>query len=136
MDTSLVVALIGVGGTLIASTIGFVSNCIIENIRTKNERKAYLSKVLLDKQIFIYQELSEKANKVIESCDALCSIINVAHANNEYEWTTNHFLKLFDDFSIKFQDLCSVFGKSCPFIDMEIDNKYRNLLKKIQEFNN
>ena len=42
MDTSLIVALVGVGGTRLASAIGFAGNAILENIRLNNERKTHM----------------------------------------------------------------------------------------------
>lgn len=56
MTETIIVALIGVGATL----LGMFGNSIIENGKAKSERHLYIAKVQFDQEFKIYQSLSEK----------------------------------------------------------------------------
>ena len=56
MTDTVLVALIGVGGTL----LGMFGNSIVERAKAKSERRLYITKVRFDHEFEIYQTLSEK----------------------------------------------------------------------------
>ena len=56
MTDTVLVALIGVGGTL----LGMFGNSIVDRAKAKSERRLYITKVGFDHEFEIYQTLSEK----------------------------------------------------------------------------
>ncbi len=60
MDTDVIVAIISAGSALLGTIIGLIGNRVIEFVKSKNERRVYISKARFDKEFLIYEELSEK----------------------------------------------------------------------------
>ena len=134
MDTALIVALVGVGGALLGSAISIVGNCILEVIKSKKEKKNYISKALFEKQFLIYQELSEKFIRLIDDSNDICTTLEFAHDNATYTNGYQKFLEGADRFSQAHIDASSAFQIYCPYISSDIDEKYRELINQNQFF--
>ena len=96
MDTSLIVALVGVVGTLLASAIAFISNIVIEKNRLSNERKTYISKALFDKEFLLYQALNEKMFHCASVCGDIRSSIEYDLKNPETKMNKDGYLYRFN----------------------------------------
>ena len=130
MDTSLIVALVGVGGTLLASAIGFAGNAILENIRLNNERKTHMMKALFDKECEFYQVINEKMILLFLACKLLCSTVhtNIEKKRLSKEDTDNYcktgaqLLEAYQNAEIKLKE-CA------PFIQKNIYSAYEKYLE-------
>ena len=59
MSETVIIAIIGVAGTLIGSIIGLFGNSILERRRVKNDGRIHITKAQFDMQMGIYRELSK-----------------------------------------------------------------------------
>ncbi len=80
MTDTVLVALIGVGGTL----LGMFGNSIVERAKAKSERRLYITKVRFDHEFEIYQTIfykgimpSEKVSDLPVDCNTLAGSVNL-----------------------------------------------------------
>ena len=142
MDTSLIVALVGVGGTLLASAIGFAGNAILENIRLNNERKTHMMKALFDKEYELYQTISDKMISMTSLCRTICN--NIERDIEKTKLTDGEkrfYQKEGEKFVVAYNDTELTLAKSEPFIQKNIYEKYKecldatkNVLSAFREF--
>lgn len=129
MDTSLIVALVGVGGTLLGSIIGLTSGIIQEKIRLNAERKNHIIKSLFDKEFVLYQSLNEKFVNLLSASRPLSSAIKSGLQKSVLEESDRSYFrkeasKYLDAYEIAELELV----KCSPYIKKEIYNKYCTLL--------
>ncbi len=134
MDTALIVALVGVGGALLGSAISIVGNCILEVIKSKKEKKNYISKALFEKQFLIYQEFSDKFTKVIECCNNVYSTLEYTFKNPQYTNGNDAFFEECNAFSESHLDACSIYGRYCIYLTPSIDEEYCLLINENKLF--
>ena len=119
MTDTVLVALIGVGGTL----LGMFGNSIVERAKAKSERRLYITKVRFDHEFEIYQTLSEKHLTMVYDIGTAVLVVRGASFPEGVQ-------------SIK--DFCYVIAqhideadvqnkRSAPFISKEIFNSYKEL---------
>lgn len=116
------------------SSLGFAGSCILENIRTKNEKKNYISKALFEKQFLIYQELSEEFVSIIESCNEICTSVNFYSNHYDYTEGKGAFLKGCRGLIDKYNGACSTLGKYSPFVPSKVYTSYCALLNETNAF--
>ena len=142
MDTSLIVALVGVGGTLLASAIGFAGNAILENIRLNNERKTHMIKALFDKEYELYQTLNDKIISMTSLCRTICNSMERDITKTKLSEDDKRFYRReCEKFIVAYNDAELTLAKSEPFIQKSIYEKYKeclseteNLLSNFREF--
>lgn len=134
MDTSLIVALVGVGGALLTSAIAFISNIVIEKSRLSNERKTYISKALFDKEFLLYQELNEKMFNCASICDEILSNIDFSLKNPKQKMSADTFYKLSEKYINVRDDAQSTLGKCAAFINEDLLDQYYKLLDLFKPF--
>lgn len=130
MDTSLIVALVGVGGTLLASAIGFAGNAILENVRLKNERKTHMIKSLFDREYELYQSINDKMISMTSLCRALCNITESDFSKTKLTDEDKRFYrKELEKLLVAYQEAELILAKSEPFIQKSIYEKYKECLE-------
>lgn len=121
MTDTVLVALIGVGGTL----LGMFGNSIVERAKTKSERRLYIAKVRFDHEFEIYQTLSEKHLTMVYDIGNSVMIARGASMPEN--------ISTYKDFCIlvaKHIDEADMQNKrSAPFISQEIFESYKQLGK-------
>ena len=60
MTNEVLIALIGVIGTLMGSSVGIIGNRLAERTRAKNENRLYISRTQYDLQLDVYRNLTKK----------------------------------------------------------------------------
>lgn len=60
MTDVVIVAIVGVAGTVSATLFGMIGNSVLENQRSKNERKAHIATARFNREFDMYQNLCEK----------------------------------------------------------------------------
>lgn len=60
MTDTVVIAIIGVIGTLLGSGLGMFGNKVLENSRARNERQLYIGRARFNREFDMYQDLCEK----------------------------------------------------------------------------
>ena len=130
MDISLIVALVGVGGTLLASAIGFAGNAIIEKIRLNNERKTHMIKALFDKEYELYQNINDRMISLYSICRTVCnsteSDFSKTKLNDEEK---RLYRKDCEKLLIAYQDAELELAKSEPFIQRNVYDTYKKCLE-------
>ena len=129
MDTSLLIALVGVGGTVLGSVIGLTGSIVLEKIRLKNERKSYVIKSMFDKEFAIYQDLNGKFGTLISSYREFCVIWEFGITKDkEMINKQEKFYKNINAFLDAYADAELELSKCSPFIQSNIENKYQNII--------
>ena len=77
MTDVVLVAIIGVAGTLIGSLTGLISAKIADSSRAKNDNKLYISKTQYDLEFGIYRELSKKAFSLIVDLSIIYTTLHI-----------------------------------------------------------
>lgn len=73
MDSTVLVALIGICGTLAGAIVGFLGNLIIEKKKAQNDGKLYISNAQYDMETSIYRDLSKKIFHLVVAISTLYS---------------------------------------------------------------
>lgn len=120
MSDTIVVAIIGIAGTIIGTVIGLLSNVLIEKKRAKNDGRIHVSKTQFDLQIEIYKQLSSAFFHVLVNLNTLESKKEGKHFYKDKELNQNDYIRLVEVTS-KAQDLLY---ENAPFIPEDIYEKY------------
>lgn len=119
MTDTVLVALIGVGGTL----LGMFGSGIVERLKSKSERQLHIAKVRFDHEFEIYQALSEKHLTMVYDIGAAVMIARGA--------SLPEGIQTYKDFCLsmaKHIDEADMQNKrSAPFISKEIYESYKEL---------
>lgn len=73
MSETVIIAIIGVAGTLIGSIIGLFGNSILERRRVKNDGRIHITKAQFDLQLEIYKKLSKAFFHVLVVMNTFCA---------------------------------------------------------------
>lgn len=120
MSETVLVALLGIAGTLLASMVA----PIVENKRAKNERESYIQRVRFDYEFTLYQALVETHLTMVYDAGAAVMLTRGAPypgINSTEEFITIA-AKHIDDADIQNK-------RSAPFISKEIFEAYKELGK-------
>ena len=129
MDSSLIVALVGVGGTLLASVIGFAGNAILENIRLNSERKTHMIKALFDKEYELYQTINDKMISMTSLSQTIYNSIERDITKTTLSDEDKRFYrKECEKFVVAYNDTELLLAKSEPFIQKNIYETYKECL--------
>ena len=112
MTDTVLVALIGVGGTL----LGMFGNSIVERSKAKSERRIYITKVRFDHEFEIYQTLSEKHLTMVYDIDAAVMVALGASLPEGLQSIT---------------DVCSVIAQHIDEADVQNKRRAHFLAKEI-----
>lgn len=123
MSDTIIVAIIGVAGTIIGTVIGLFSNVLIEKKRAKNDGRIHVSKTQFDLQIEIYKQLSSAFFRVLVKLNTLEAIKEGRHLHKDKLLTPNDY-KILVDVTAKAQD---ILYENAPFIPEDIYEKYDNV---------
>ena len=125
MTDTVVIAIIGVIGTLLGSGLGMFGNKVLENSRARNERQLYIGRARFNREFDMYQDLCEKHLTMVYDIGTAVMITRGSSLPEGVE--TNHdFVML----SAQHIDDADMQNKRCaPFISKEIFEKYKELGK-------
>lgn len=65
MSENVLIAIIGIIGSLLGAIIGFFSNAILQSAKAKSEKYLYISKTQYDLEMEIYKKLSEALYRLL-----------------------------------------------------------------------
>jgi hypothetical protein len=134
MDVSLIVAFVGVGGTLLGSAIASVASIIKEKMHLANERKMHIIKARFDNEFKFYQELNETMIRLHSSCRTICSAMkNFIGKSSLPEEDDNYFCENGARFIDDYRDAEIELAKCAPFIDKKIYTAYGSFLEKTKD---
>lgn len=125
MSDTVIVALLGLAGTLIGSVIGLFGGTIIESKRAKNERKLHSQQVQFDYEFNLYQILAEKHLTMVY--DIGMAVI-ISRGGKYPNIDTNKDLISLATQHIDEADVQN--KRSSPFISKDIFEAYRELGKQ------
>ena len=124
MSDTVIVALLGLIGTLVGSIIGLFGGSVIESKRVKNERKLHAQRVQFDYEFNLYQILAEKHLTMVYDIGAAVVISRGGKYSNID--TNKEFITL----ATQHIDEADVQNKrSAPFISKDIFEAYKELGK-------
>lgn len=134
MDVSLIVAFVGVGGTLLGSAIASVASIIKEKMHLANERKMHIIKARFDNEFKFYQELNETMIRLHSSCRSMCTAMKAFIGKSSLpEEEDNYFCEKGARFIDDYRDAEIELAKCAPFIDEEIYTAYKAFLEGMTE---
>ena len=124
MSDTVIVALLGLIGTLVGSIIGLFGGSVIESKRVKNERKLHAQRVQFDYEFNLYQILAEKHLTMVYDIGAA---VVISRGGKYPNIDTN---KDFISLAAQHIDEADVQNKrSAPFISKDIFEAYKELGK-------
>ncbi len=129
MDSNFYTGLFSLSGVL----MGYLVNYGIERLKSKNEKKNYISKVRFDKEFEIYQQLSEKNLNMVYDAGMAVGLTRMKESYDKKEWDYDpaklkeELESHRDSFGTHLDDAEFSNKKYAPFIDKEIFDKYKKL---------
>ena len=131
MTETVMIAILGIIGTLLGTVVGFVCNVTLEKTKTKGDNKLYKSKKQYDLEFDIYRELSKKWFSLIVALTTKYSDDHYKQYNQskgqsaefkDYEEIVNHIA-----------DVQDCLFEHAPFIPNHIYVKYKELFDLAKE---
>ena len=98
----------------------------LEDRKSLNEQKTYISKVRFDKEFQIYTELSEKTLDAIFELGEIVNFFNIQGSLQNFIDTYNRIIR-------KYNEANTLTQKYAPFIDEKIYNEYFILFSKFRK---
>lgn len=131
MTDVVLVAIIGVAGTLIGSLSGLISAKIADSSRVKNDNRLYISKTQYDLEFGIYRELSKKAFSLIVDLSIIYT--NSHFRTNDEKKNPAEEIRHFKNVTNDICDVQDILHENAPFIPESIYDKYDELYSLAKE---
>lgn len=126
MNDVVIVAIVGVFGTVMTAAIGLIGNGVLEKQRAKDERKAHIASARFNREFDMYQKLCEKHLTMVYDVGNAVLITRGAAIQSAAE-SIEEFIEL----SATHIDDADEENKRCaPFISKEIFEDYKELRRK------
>lgn len=131
MTEPVIVAIIGVLGTLLGTVLGMLSTKLSDNRHAKNDNKLYISKAQYDLEFDVYRQLSKKTFALIVD---LTTIYTNHHFREDTENTSPaENLRKFTGITNDICDVQDVLHENAPFIPENIYNEFNELYELAKE---
>lgn len=131
MSDTVLVALIGVIGTLVGAVAGFFGNGILEKKKAINDSKQHVSKVHFDLQVEIYKQMSETFFEVLIKLSSIKDELKQATERLSLESTKN--VELYRSLIFVTSKAQNCLFENAPFIPENIFDKYESLYEVVNE---
>lgn len=131
MTETVLIAIIGVAGTLLGSCLGLLGNSILEKSKVKNDRKLYMSKAQYDLELTIYRNISKQLFGLIVELTTIYSDDHYKQQNEEKdrESESKTYIKLVGNIA----DVQDTLYENAPFIPEHIYEKYDEIYQLAKE---
>lgn len=127
MNDVVIVAIVGVFGTVMTAAVGLIGNCVLEKQRAKDERKAHIASARFNREFDMYQRLCEKHLTMVYDVGNAVLITRGAAIQSAAE-SIEEVIEL----SLTHIDEADEENKRCaPFISKEIFENYKELRIKV-----
>lgn len=131
MTDTVLIAIIGVAGTLLGSCVGLFGNRMIERIKAKNDSKLYMSKSQYDLELNVYREISKKLYGLIVHLTTIYSDNHYKQQNEEKDKTSE--VKTYVELVNSIADVQDILYENAPFIPEHIFSKYDEVFQQAKE---